>query len=207
MEMLQLDTTALFDSDIIFEMNGNYYPWPVAGPMMVSQLAFGKMVRHPFIHWESQRTHTKVSTPVMDQLIEENNLEDVLADLDDDAEVKKFDIIWIATHLLQIADDNRKEKAKMEKDKDKDKDKERDKDREKEREETTVVSDGRKKDKKDKGRKTSEGKRVRILLPPPYCLTYSLFGITYLLSLLPKAAQTSSQLMIVLRHTARNLRV
>eukprot|EP01128_Nolandella_sp_AFSM9_P002209 TRINITY_DN12595_c0_g1_i1.p1 TRINITY_DN12595_c0_g1~~TRINITY_DN12595_c0_g1_i1.p1 ORF type:complete len:666 (-),score=136.21 TRINITY_DN12595_c0_g1_i1:100-2097(-) len=66
MALLRVDTTALFDPDIIFCINSNYYPWPVAGPMMVSLLAFD----------------TQIQPDVMDLLIDENNLEDVMYDLD-----------------------------------------------------------------------------------------------------------------------------
>jgi len=60
--MLKKDTTFLFDPEIVFKIHGRcaiitsslswillipdrrYYPWPVAGPMMVSMLLFGKEI-------------------------------------------------------------------------------------------------------------------------------------------------------------------
>lgn len=59
-EMLKKDTTFLFEPEIVFKIHGRYYPWPVAGPMMVSMLAFGQ----------------PISSEALALLLDDNNIKD-----------------------------------------------------------------------------------------------------------------------------------
>jgi len=58
-ELLTHDVRKLFDGEVVFRIQGKYYPWSVAGPIMVSLLVFGE----------------NLSPKLLRRLLKENNLD------------------------------------------------------------------------------------------------------------------------------------